>query len=54
MKRVWLWAVLGLVSVDVMTVSVAQLNDGEHVIEGDLLLPATAAHNRVHPRTASP
>ncbi len=28
-----MWAVLGLVSVDVMTVSVAQLNDGEHVID---------------------
>src|SRR6201996_1294435 len=33
---------------------VRKLVDGEHVIEGDLLLPATAAHNRVHPRTASP
>src|SRR5215831_1035782 len=31
-----------------------KLVDGEHVIEGDLLLPATAAYNRVHPRTASP
>ena len=31
-----------------------ELVDGEHVIEGDLLLPAAAAHNRVHPRTASP
>src|SRR5215831_20322877 len=31
-----------------------QLVDGEHVIKGDLLLPAAAAHNRVHPRTASP
>src|ERR1700689_1638667 len=33
---------------------VCKLVDGEHVIEGDLLLPATPAHNRVHPRTASP
>src|SRR5512146_2386226 len=33
---------------------VRKLVDGEHVIKGDLLLPATAAHNRVHPRTASP
>src|SRR6202012_2754099 len=33
---------------------VRKLIDGKHVIEGDLLLPATAAHNRVHPRTASP
>src|SRR5258708_13078296 len=28
-----------------------QLVDGEHVIEGDLLLPTATAHNRVHPRT---
>src|ERR1700722_4932284 len=33
---------------------VRKLVEGEHVIEGDLLLPATAAHNRVHSRTASP